>query len=89
MQWEVVGVLVVLIGLISTIVVPLLKLNSSIVKLTVTLDSTNKDIGETQKDLDSHIKKNSESHGGLWEHNKVQDAKLEDHEKRIYAIERK
>ena len=32
--------------------------------------------------------KNSDSHGKLWEHNKKQDEKIADHDKRISTLEK-
>lgn len=79
-EWAVVGVIVVLIGLISAIVTPLIKLNTSITTLTVAVST----LKEGVKDL---IAQNSESHKELWEHNASQDRTINNHESRLCVIE--
>ncbi|UOO38263.1 hypothetical protein IZU99_03125 [Oscillospiraceae bacterium CM] len=80
-EWTVVGVIVALIGLIASIVTPMLKLNTSITKLTCAVETF-------QKNLDELIEKNSDSHTRLWQHNCRQDDTLNDHETRICVIEK-
>lgn len=79
-EWEVVGVIVVLVGLFLTVSTPVMKLISSITKLTSTVESL-------QGSVDSLTKKNTASHRRLWEHNDHQDAKIQDHEHRIERLE--
>lgn len=59
-----------------------LKLNSSITKLTVTMERLVQDMREQKSN--SH-----DAHKRLWEHNEEQDAKLLNHETRINNLERK
>ncbi|WP_434310488.1 hypothetical protein [Hominifimenecus sp. rT4P-3] len=80
-EWEVVGVLVALLGLIAAIAGPLIKLNTSITTLTVTLKDLNDDI-------DDLTVKNTKSHQRLWDHNEEQDKKLNDHEMRLTIVEK-
>lgn len=79
-EWEVVGVIVALVGLFLTVGAPIIKLITSITKLTGTVDAL-------QKDMESLTTKNTEAHRRLWEHNEEQDDKINDHESRIRVIE--
>ena len=74
-----VTVLIALVGLGAAIIRPIVSLTSSITKLTTVVD-------RLQKDVESLTSKNSDSHRRLWEHSSGQDAKIEDHEKRIAAL---
>lgn len=79
-EWEVVGVIVVLVGLFFTVSSPIMKLISSITKLTATVETL-------QENVDSVTKRNTESHRRLWEHNKEQDAEIQEHGRRIEKLE--
>lgn len=82
MEWQVVGVIVVLVGLAGSIIGPVIKLNSSITRLTVTMERLVKDVDV--------IKENShDAHQRLWEKNDEQDKIINDHETRITSLERK
>lgn len=81
MEWTVVGVIVVLVGLVAAIVTPMIRLNTSITKLTCAVDSF-------QKNLDELTQKNSDSHNRLWNHNADQDKILNGHETRLCVLER-
>lgn len=81
-EWGVVLVIISLVGLISAVVGPLTKLTKSITTLTVVVERLRDDQAEQKKNAKT-------SHQHLWEHNEKQDEKLEDHEKRIFAIENK
>ena len=82
MEWQVVGVIVVLIGLAGSIVGPIVKLNSSITRLTVTMD-------RLVKDVDSLKENSHDAHQRLWEKNAEQDKALADHETRITTLEKR
>ena len=82
MEWQVVGVIVVLAGLAGTIVSPLLRLNTAITRLTVTMERLMRDL-DRQKDSDR------EAHRRLWDKNDRQDQRLNDHETRITGLEKK
>jgi hypothetical protein len=82
LEWEIVGVIVVLVGLVTAIVGPVLKLNSSITALTVTVKGFNEKLNKAEE-------KNSEGHGRLWAKNDEQDIRLADHDKRIHVLEKK
>lgn len=81
-EWGVFGVIVALIGFAVSIVTPIIKLNTNITKLTVTLERMVKDVD---------IQKNSshEAHKRLWAKNEEQDKRINDHEKRLSLVERK
>ena len=82
MEWQVVGVIVVLVGLAGSIIGPVIKLNSSITRLTVTMERLVKDVDV--------IKENShDAHQRLWEKNDEQDKIINDHEFRITSLEKK
>ena len=88
-QWEVVGVIIALIGLISAIVTPVLKLNSSVVKLDTTMkllteqmDNFRKDNREAHHDIYSRLDRK----GKILERHETM---LVSHEKRISELEKK
>lgn len=81
-EWGVIGVLIALIGLISTVTAPLIKLNNNITTLNVMLE-------QMRKDIDAQKTAAKESHRRLWEHNAEQDGIINDHEKRISKLEDK
>ena len=77
-EWGVVGVLIALLGLLATVVNPIITLTRSITKLTVVVERLSQDM-ETQRT----------SNGKLWAHNDEQDARISDHETRICLLEEK
>ena len=79
-EWEVFGVITALIAFAVAVVKPIINLTQSITKLTVVVDKLSSDV-DTQK------KQSITSHEKLWAHNDEQDEKINDHEKRIYALE--
>lgn len=79
-EWDVVGVIIAIVGLLIAIGGPIIKLNTSITKLISKMDG----MGESLADL---TLRNSKSHERLWNHNEVQDKKLENHEQRILILE--
>jgi hypothetical protein len=80
-EWGVVTVLIAVVGLAVTVGKPIITLNSTITKLNVLVDGI-------KSDVESLTAKNSESHARIWEHNEKQDAKLDDHERRIIVLEK-
>ncbi len=78
-EWQVVGVIVALVGLVSAIVAPIIKLNTSITKLTVLLDGL-------KSNQDSYEQRNREAHKRIWEHNDEQDEMLHKHETDIQLL---
>ena len=81
-EWGVVGVIIALAGLASTVLVPALRLNASITKLTVTVQ-------QLVRDMEDQRERSHEAHKRLWDKNDEQDKTLNDHETRITTLERK
>ncbi len=79
-EWGVVGVVIALFGFAVSVVAPIIKLNTSITRLTVTLETV-------ARELNDQKKSNHESHKRIWEKNEEQDGKLADHEGRITRLE--
>ena len=81
-EWSVFEVILALFGAFFTIGTPVLKLNSTIIKLQAMLENM-------QKNFDSVTAKNTESHRRLWEHIDGQDRKIEEHSGKIRELEEK
>lgn len=79
-EWAVVGVIVVLVGLVASVVTPMLRLNTTIVKLTVQLEHLDK----LFKDA---LDQNARAHERIWSKTDEQDKRLDDHERRIVHLE--
>lgn len=79
-EWDVVSVLVVIVGLFFTVGKPVISLMQSI----NTLNRTCKSLDEAFKEFQ---RKNHESHARIWEHNEEQDAILKNHEERLIRFE--
>ena len=87
MQWEVVGVIVTLVGLAAAVGGPVLKLNGSITRLTTLLQAIEHRLDTLEQGAKEQRTHAAESHRRIWNHNDEQDACLEDHEKRITLLE--
>ena len=89
MEWTVITVLVVVVGLISSIIKPLLTLNKTLVVLNITTT----DLGTKVSSLDNQIKEltdnNSKGHARLWDQEAEQDKTINEHELRITELEKK
>lgn len=81
-EWNVVGVLGVLAGLFLSVGAPVIRLNSTLTKLSTLMESL-------QNRQSQHERDNTDSHRRLWKHNDGQDTALHDHETRITILERK
>ena len=81
-QWEVYLVIVSLVGFAIAVGTPIIKLNTSITRLIDRLNNLDEGVEELTA-------RNSRSHERLWKHNDEQDKKIEDHEKRIFSLEKK
>lgn len=79
-EWQVVGVIIALVGLVGAIVAPLIRLNSTITKLTLMVD-------QLVKDMDEQHRRSHDAHTKLWDHQNEQDEKLVNHEIRITKLE--
>lgn len=87
-EWQVFGVIVALLGFVVAVVTPILKLNTSITKLTVTMESMS-------KDLINDREKSRDAHKNIWagidaveKKNTEQDLTLSNHEQRIKVLEK-
>lgn len=88
MEWQVFGVIVALFSFVVAVVTPILKLNTSITKLTVTMESMS-------KDLINDREKSRDAHKNIWagieaveKKNTEQDLTLSNHEQRIKVLEK-
>ena len=81
-EWQVVGVIVALIGLVASLVTPMLRLNSTIATLTAAVkDNSNASARHEKHPREPHTR----LHGRIDE---VED-KVDDHESRITVLEAK
>jgi uncharacterized protein YoxC len=81
-EWDVVLVIVSLIGLFAVVAKPLAKAVKAMTELTVAME-------QMRKSMDGLAADNKESHKRIWEHNQIQDGKINDHEFRIHDLEEK
>ena len=81
MEWQVVGVVVVLVGLIVSVLTPAIKLNTSVTKLSTLVDNLN-------AELDAMESSNSEAHRRLWNELEGQKSTVSGHETRITLLEK-
>lgn len=79
-EWGVYLVIASLVGFLATVIPPIIKLNTSITKLTVTMDNIT-------DDLKGLTERNRNGHERLWDKNNEQDARISDHETRIGRLE--
>lgn len=79
-EWEVVGVLVVLLGLITAICKPVIQLTRAITKLT---DA----VGELERRLDRENSENRITHERLYQRDKELARGLDELERRVVYIE--
>lgn len=82
MEWTVVTVIVVLVGLIAAVVRPIVNLNATITKLDTTLEIFLK---RYDKDCDE----NDKEHNALWEKCEEQDKDIGDLDTRVTVLESK
>ena len=82
MQWEVVTVIIALVGLLATVTKPIMTLTKTITKLNDTCQS----LEERMERFENH---NHDSHVKIWAHNDKQDEQLTQHENRISKLEEK
>lgn len=81
-EWDVVGALVILVGLFFTVGKPIITLNTSITIL-------NERLRETREDQLKHEKYSAEEHKRIWDHNKEQDETLSEHAMRLHDLDGK
>ena len=92
-EWEVFGVIAAIVALFLTVGTPIIKLNSTMVRLTEAVTRMEKEQSQTRKELEEdllkHIEKNTDSHARIWAHNEKQDSILDEHGTRITRLESK
>ena len=82
MEWEIVGVIVVLVGLIASISGPMLKLNGTLTRLDAKMEHFTDGMEKFQSRYKDHLKEQGEI-------NEKHKAELDDHEHRITVLEAK
>lgn len=95
-ETEFIGMLVLalasLLGLFKLVMQPLIKamtdLTKNITTLNLSVENLQGEFEGMKKQLNENAEHSRDSRRKLWEHNEVQDRKIEDHEKRIYLIEK-
>lgn len=80
-EWEVVGVIAAMLTFAIAVGAPVIKLNTSIVRL---IERLNK----MDENLDGLTERNHKSHERIWQHNDEQDEKISNHETRISILEK-
>ncbi len=86
-EWNVVLIIIELVGFALLVGKPLLKLNGTIATLNSELANINRRLDAQERKLDAQREHASESHRRLWTHESEQDAQLENHEGRIERLE--
>lgn len=79
-EWGVVGVIVTLVGLLAVIIPPIMRLNSSIVKLTDAVSNVTQAFNEFKKE-------NAGTIGDIRHTEEKMQEEINDHEKRISILE--
>lgn len=80
MEWKVVGVIAVLLGIFASIMTPVIKLNKNLTELNVNLSA----LKEAQEDFRD---RNTDEHKEFKRKDADQDKALAEHDKRITLIE--
>ena len=80
MEWEIVTVIIALVGLLTTVTKPILNLTKTITKLNHTCQI----LEERMEKFENH---NHDSHVKIWAHNDKQDEQIINHENRISMLE--
>ena len=89
MEWRIVEVFAALCALFLSVGVPVIRLNSSITKLTVMLERVEKDVAANRVRIDDQRAAAKASHEKLWRHNEEQDEQLQNHETRLQVLEKR
>ena len=80
MEWEVVTVIIALVGLLTTVTKPIMKLTKTITELNDTCQNL-------EERMEKFENQNQDSHVKIWAHNDKQDEQLAEHENRISLLE--
>ena len=81
-EWQVIGVIVVLVGLGVSVITPIIKLNTTITKLTTIVERLSGDVTELTA-------RNSKTHDRIFASIEKHTDQINDHEKRITVLEEK
>ena len=79
-EWDVVLVIIALVGLFASVIAPVVKLTKAISRLTTAMETVQKNVSELTTD-------NKSEHERIWGQSREQDKKLCDHEARIRVME--
>lgn len=82
MEWTVVVVLIALVGLVISVLTPVIKLNTSITKLATLVDSLNSKLTATEAN-------NTDAHRRIWNELDEHKGTLHEHDTRITVLEKK
>jgi len=82
MEWTVVTVIVSLVGLFAAVATPIIKLNSTITKLSTQMENFMRGLGEFKARYTNQLTECKRTHDELYE-------KVEHHEQRITVLETK
>ena len=88
MEWTAFETLAAIAALFLSIGVPVIRLNSSITKLTVMLERVERDVESNRRQIAAQKEAARASHEKLWRHSEEQDERLNDHETRIQFLEK-
>ena len=88
-EWDVVTVIIAIVGLIVTVAVPLNKNTSAMTSLREQLSSLAKQLDEEKQALDDMREKSAKKHGEIFGQLDEHEKTLGDHEHRIKDLEQK
>lgn len=86
-EWNIVTVLVTILGLIGTVAVPLAKNTKAMTALGGQLEKLSYRVGESEKELEAFKLKASDRHGKIFAELERHGGQLGDHEHRIQNLE--
>lgn len=78
-EWGVVLVIVTLLGFVTGIITPLIKLNTAIVKLIDSVEALDKSLGDL-------VESNTRTHKRIWDRLDEHSDKLNDHETKLIVL---
>ncbi len=81
-EYRVVEIVIAMVIFCLSVGAPVIKLNTSITKLTAAMQRLEEKLDEDKED-------NHEAHKRLWEHNECQDKMLTDHDQRLHDLDGK
>ena len=88
-EWNVVTVIIAIVGLIGTVAVPLSKNTSAMTALSEQLKNLSERVGAEEKDLEDFKAKASDRHGKIFAELDEHEKQLGEHEFRIQNLEKK